>query len=107
MIKTTYSCPFGATCEKITSEGIDRCRLYICIAGENPQTGEKMEDWNCAFSWQPMLMIDQSRSVKGTQCATEELRNSVATGNQAMVQMFAINQQNQQRMLKNGTSDTL
>lgn len=78
MINTKITCPLGSQCEVIKGDTIERCAWYIAVKGENPQTGEQVDDKGCAMSWIPILLIDNSRNQKSTAAAVESLRNTVA-----------------------------
>ena len=81
MIKVTKTCPLGSQCEKTTEEGIERCTWYTHVRGQNPQTGENDDRWDCAITWLPLLTIESSMTNRGQTHAIESLRNHVASGN--------------------------
>jgi hypothetical protein len=76
-IKRTGSCPLGHTCEKIVDGVIDTCNWYVTIAGDNPQTGEPMEDKGCAIAWAPILMIETAREMRTASASVNSLRNEM------------------------------
>jgi hypothetical protein len=85
-IKVTSSCPFGHTCEKHTIDDngqiieTNRCKLYIKLAGNNPQTGELMDEWNCALSWSVIMLVENANTGRSVAAATESFRNEVVQG---------------------------
>jgi hypothetical protein len=54
-----------------------QCMWFIHIRGTNPQTGQEIDEPDCAVKWLPVLMIDTTRAVRGTQAATESMRNEI------------------------------
>lgn len=85
-IKTVLTCPLGSKCEEIKDGAIHKCAWYIKLAGTNPNTGEVIDEFGCAMSWVPMLLIENSMQQRSTSAAVESFRNE-------MVQNSEINQQ--------------
>jgi hypothetical protein len=54
-----------------------KCMWFIHIRGTNPQTGQEIDEPDCAVKWLPVLMIDTTRAVRGNQSATESMRNEI------------------------------
>lgn len=76
-IKRTYSCPFGHTCEKVVGDTIETCHLYISISGENPQTGEQMDQKGCSLAWAPIIMLEGNKEMRGAAASVQSLRNEL------------------------------
>jgi len=72
-----YECPLGMDCEKGSPDGktLKRCMFYMKVAGQDPQTGEQFDRWQCAMTLTPVLLIENSNMVRGLQAATESFRN--------------------------------
>ncbi len=74
-------CPLGAECERVKVEdGKDvlfRCPWYKMFRGLHPNTGEQVDEWGCAIGWAPVLQMETAKHVRGTQKATEELKNEL------------------------------
>jgi len=64
------------------------CAWFTRVAGTNPNTGEQVEEWNCAVTLMPMLQIEISQKVRGTQSATESFRNEVVKANKENQQLY-------------------
>ena len=59
------------------------CRFWVNVMGSNPQTGETVNNGDCAIAWMPVLLIENSKVNRETGAAVESMRNaSVATGQQ-------------------------
>lgn len=71
---------FTKTCR----EGVidHKCRLWKQLMGHNPNTGEPMNQWDCADSWDTMLKIENSQMQRQTAAAVESFRNEVVSINQ-------------------------
>lgn len=86
-IKIVNTCPLGSTCRKLvinekTKEQEEHvCRWYIRVAGENPTTGEKVDQSDCAIAFMPMMLHENSKHQLNTTTAVDDLKNKVATSN--------------------------
>jgi hypothetical protein len=49
--------------------------LYTHIQMQDPQTGRGKDEWACAVALTPILLIENARTVRGVQAATESFRN--------------------------------
>jgi len=56
-----------------------KCSWFTHIRGENPQTGEDVDEYSCAVSWLPMLLIENSKQQRSTAAAVESFRNESCT----------------------------
>lgn len=68
-------------------DGFNPCRQMECawfmkIAGNNPNTGEPIEDWGCAITWLPVMMIENSQMQRQTGAAVESFRNEMVKANE-------------------------
>ena len=60
------------------------CNWYIQVMGKNPQTGQDVNDWDCAITWLPMLLIEGSQQTRQTSAAIESFRNEMVKIQQAV-----------------------
>jgi hypothetical protein len=88
-IEYTSSCPFGHECESIKDGKHNRCALYICLAGEDPQTGKPVDEWRCSFAWQPILLVENAMTNRGQTAAIESFRNDTNYHSANTFQMLA------------------
>lgn len=51
------------------------------VRGNNPNTGEEIDDYGCAIAWLPLLMIENSQQQRQTGAAVESFRNEMAKAN--------------------------
>lgn len=68
-----------------------KCAWYVNILGENPQTGEVINNWQCCIAAIPMLQIETSRAARQNHAATVEVREEVNKATKATV-MAALGQ---------------
>jgi len=52
-----------------------RCRWYIQLLGQDPQSGEQLNKWGCAVEFVPVLLIENAKEVRQTAAAVESARN--------------------------------
>ena len=66
----------GKFCPLIGKDFIGlQCSWFMQMRGNNPQTGEPVDEWGCAVTWLPMLMIENSQQQRQTGAAVESFRN--------------------------------
>lgn len=79
----------GNYCPLLKKECIGlQCAWITQIRGMNPNTGEEVDEWKCAVSWLPFLVIENSQQQRGTSTAVESFRNEVVKGNQENQQLY-------------------
>ena len=59
-----------------------KCEWFTHIRGTNPQTGEDAEEWGCAVTWLPILLIENSQKHRETGAAVESFRNESVRDNE-------------------------
>ena len=67
-------CPYH---QKKMNSVCHKCPLWTQIRGANPQTGETVDEWNCAHALLPMLLIENSQQTRQAGAATESFRNEM------------------------------
>lgn len=87
----------GSFCPLIKKDCIGiQCAWFSQIMGKNPNTGQDVNEWNCAIAWMPMLLIENSQQSRQTGAAVESFRNEmVSQGNNTQQLFLAIANQNQ------------
>lgn len=51
------------------------------VRGNNPNTGEEIDDYGCSMAWLPVLMIENSQQQRQTGAAVESFRNEMVKAN--------------------------
>ena len=57
------------------------CAWFMKIRGNNPNTGEELDDYGCSMAWLPVLMIENSQQQRQTGAAVESFRNEMVKAN--------------------------
>lgn len=58
------------------------CAWFMKIRGNNPNTGEEIDDYGCSMAWLPVLMIENSQQQRSTGAAVESFRNEMVKSNE-------------------------
>lgn len=76
------------------------CRFWVTVMGKDPQTGETVNNGDCAMAWTPILLIENSKVNRETGAAIESLRNeNVTTGTQITSALMQAVQMKKQGMI--------
>jgi hypothetical protein len=76
-----------------------KCRFWVSVMGSNPQTGETVNNGDCAIAWMPVLLIENSKVNRETGAAVESMRNeSVTTGQQIAGALMQVAHTKQERL---------
>lgn len=59
-----------------------QCMLYTKVQGYDMNSGKQIEDWNCALTWLPVLLIENSGQQRQTGAAVESFRNEMVKSNE-------------------------
>jgi hypothetical protein len=69
------TCPF---LKKDMSTVCHKCPLWIKVVGKDPQSDATIDQWNCAFAFLPVLLVENSQMQRQTGAAVESARNDHA-----------------------------
>lgn len=97
-------CPatgFVKTCRDIYIETEGGCPKYICVAGTNPNTGEQVNQYGCADTFIPILLIENSQQQRQTGAAVESFRNEMVKANENSHHLIRLSMQNNPLTLEN------
>ena len=61
-----------------------KCKFYIQVMGKDPNTGQDVNDFDCAIAWLPMLLIEGSQQTRQAGAAIESFRNEMVQIQQAI-----------------------
>ena len=68
----------GKFCPLIKKDCIGlQCNWFTQVRGTNPQSGAEVDEWSCAITWLPMLLINTALEVRQGAAATESFRNEM------------------------------
>jgi len=63
--------------QKSMAKVCHKCPLWTQLRGTNPNTGQEVDQWNCALGHLPMLLVENAQQARQTGAATESLRNEL------------------------------
>lgn len=79
----------GKFCPLIKKDCIGlQCSWFSQLRGKHPQTGADIDEWGCAITWLPVLMIENSQQQRQTGAAVESFRNEMVKANEASAQVL-------------------
>jgi len=61
------------------------CAWFVKLRGNNPNTGQEIDEWACSMSWLPILLIENSQQQRQTGSAVESFRNEMVKANELNV----------------------
>lgn len=77
----------GEFCPLIKKDCVGiKCSWFTQLRGKNPNTGSEVDEWGCAVTWLPMLLIENSQQQRSTGSAIESFRNEMIKANENSTQ---------------------
>lgn len=74
----------GKFCPLIKKDCVGlQCSWFTLVRGNHPQTGQEIDEWGCAMTWLPVLLIENSQQQRQTGAAVESFRNEVVRNAEA------------------------
>ena len=55
------------------------CKWYIQVMGKDANTGQNINDFDCAIAWLPVLLIEGSQQTRQAGAAIENFRNEMVS----------------------------
>jgi hypothetical protein len=79
----------GTFCPLIKKDCIGlTCAWYTRVQGYDVNTGNQVDSYECAITWLPMLLIENSGQQRQTGAAVESFRNEMVKSNEASQQLL-------------------
>ena len=73
----------GTFCPLIKKDCVGlTCAWYTRVQGVDMNTGSQVDTYECAISWLPMLLIENSGQQRQTGAAVESFRNEMVKSNE-------------------------
>lgn len=97
-------------CPLLKKECIEhQCEWYINILGLHPQTGETINDWRCAISFLPVLLVENSKEQRGTAASCDKIASQIFKSRSEFIGALPPEAKNRLveenvRLLENGSS---
>ena len=79
----------GSYCPLIKKDCVQmQCAWFTKVRGHNPNTGKEVDEWSCAITWLPVLLIENSQQQRSTGAAVESFRNEMVKANESSQQVL-------------------
>jgi len=91
----------GNFCPLIKKDCLEnKCLWYTQVRGQNPNTGEPVDEWGCAMNLLPVLLIENAKQQRSTAAAVESFRNENVKQNDVLTQVLfhAVSQVSQSKL---------
>ena len=90
----------GSFCPLIKKDCVGlTCAWYTRVQGYDMNSGNQVDNYECAISWLPMLLIENSGQQRQTGAAVESFRNEMVKANEATTQLLLAASESQQPKL--------
>ena len=98
----------GKYCPLIKKDCIGlQCSWFMLVRGKHPQTGQDVDEWGCAMTWLPVLLIENSQQQRQTGAAVESFRNEVVKSAEDVAQRMLQSTEPNVIQIFGGQSDPL
>lgn len=79
----------GTFCPLIKKDCVGlTCAWYTRVQGVDMNTGNQVDNYECAISWLPLLLIENSGQQRSTGAAVESFRNEMVKSNEQAQQLL-------------------
>lgn len=65
-----------------------KCSWFTQMRGTHPNTGQPVDEWGCAITWLPVLLVENSQQQRQTGAAVESFRNEMVKANETNQQLL-------------------
>ena len=90
----------GTFCQLIKKDCVGlTCAWYTRVQGYDMNSGNQVDNYECAISWLPMLLIENSGQQRQTGAAVESFRNEMVKSNEVNTQLLLAASEPQQPKL--------
>jgi len=80
----------GTYCPLLKKECIGlKCSWFTRIQGYDTNTGKDVDEYQCAITLLPMLLVENSGQQRQTSAAVESFRNEMVKANENSIKMLA------------------
>jgi hypothetical protein len=79
----------GTFCPLIKKDCVGlTCAWYTRVQGYDMNSGNQVDNYECAISWLPMLLIENSGQQRQTGAAVESFRNEMVKANEVNTKLI-------------------
>lgn len=80
----------GTFCPLIKKECVGlKCAWFTRVQGYDKNTGKEVDEYQCAITWMPMLLVENSGTQRETGAAVESFRNEMVKANENSMKLLA------------------
>jgi hypothetical protein len=76
------------------------CAWFTRVQGVDTNTGNQVDEFQCAIAWMPMLLIENSGQQRQTGAAVESFRNEMVKANEISQQVLLASMKENQESLQ-------
>ena len=81
--------PTGDYCPLLKKKCIGlKCMWFTKLQGTDTNTGKEVDEYACAVTWLPMLLVENSGQQRQTGAAVESFRNEMVKANESSVKLL-------------------
>lgn len=81
--------PKGEYCPLLKKKCIGlKCMWFTKLEGTDTNTGKPVDEYACATSWIPMLLVENSGMQRATGAAVESFRNEMVKANESSIKLL-------------------
>jgi hypothetical protein len=82
--------PKGEYCPLLKKKCIGlECMWFTKLQGKDMNTGKDVDEYSCAMTWMPMLLVENSGMQRQTGAAVESFRNEMVKANESSIKLLA------------------
>jgi hypothetical protein len=82
--------PTGDYCPLLKKKCIGlKCMWFTKLQGTDMNTGKDIDEYACAVTWLPMLLVENSGMQRQTGAAVESFRNEMVKANETSIKVLA------------------
>ena len=79
----------GTYCPLVKEDCLQlKCAWFTQLRGTNPNTGKEIDEWGCAVTWLPIVLVENSQQQRSTSAAVESFRNEMVKANEVSQQVL-------------------
>ena len=84
------TCPYTGH-KKLCKKLRDNCPKWVKLVGTNPQTGVPVDEWACADTWEPILLVEISQKLNQQGASLDSFRNEMVRQGHMALRLTALN----------------
>ena len=65
-----------------------KCKFFVQLTGTDPNTGQEINNFDCAVAWLPTLLIEGAQQTRHSGAAIESFRNEMVRMNETSLNLL-------------------